>query len=98
LALDHPPAVVREAAAVLRKRPAVRPHDSDHGPGSRGVAEVALSCRDLEAGREALDIPLERARERLVEVVGVEDEVAFRRREAAEIGEVRVARELRLVG
>ena len=30
--------------------------------------------------------------------LGVEDEVAFRRREAAEIGEVRVARELRLVG
>src|SRR5712691_10178050 len=55
---------------------------------------VALSRGDLEAGREALDIPLERAREGLVEVVEVEDEIALRRCEAAEIGEVGVAGEL----
>jgi len=75
-------------------RLAVRPHDSKHGPGSLGLAEVALPRRHLETGCETLDVPLERARQGLVEIVEVEDQVALRRCEAAEIGEVRVAREL----
>jgi hypothetical protein len=72
-------------------RLAVRPHDFEHGLGSLGLAEVPLPRSHLEAGCETLDVPLERARQRLVEIVEVEDEVAFRRGEAAEIGEVRVA-------
>ena len=36
-------------------------------------AEVARSSRDDEAGGESLQVPLERAVERLVEVVDVED-------------------------
>ena len=41
--------------------------------------ELPRSGRDLEAGGEALDVPLERAVARLVEVVDVEDEPALGR-------------------
>ena len=47
--------------------------------------------RDHDARREPLEIPLEWGRQRLVEVVDVEDDVALRRREAAEVHQVRVA-------
>jgi hypothetical protein len=58
------------------------------------VAEAPLPGRDLEACREALHVPLERAGEGFVEVVEVEDQVAFGRSEAAEVQQVSVAREL----
>ena len=61
-----------------------------------GVSAVAVSSSDLEARREPLDIPLERAGKRLVEVVQVEDEIALRGGEAAEVREVGVAAELHL--
>ena len=50
--------------------------------------------RDRDARDEALEVPFERSRQRLVEVVGVEHEVALGRRVGAEVGEVGVAVEL----
>jgi len=44
-----------------------------------------------EAGGQSFEIPLERCRQRLVEVVDVEDRQSLGRRVGAEIGEVRVA-------
>ena len=49
--------------------------------------EAAVAGGDDEARREAQDVPLPRPRERLVEVVDVEDEVAFRRGEQAEVAD-----------
>ena len=59
-------------------------------------AEVAVAPRDREARDEPLDVPLERARKRLVEVVEAEDEPPVRRSKAAEVREVRVSAELNL--
>ena len=44
-----------------------------------------------EAGRQSLDVPFEGGRQRLVEVVDVEDRQSLGRRVGAEIGEMRVA-------
>ena len=78
----------------LQHRLAVGAHavQDDRPPRRRGVAVVAR--RDLEARREALDVPLPRPRQRLVEVVDVEDEPPLRRLEEAEVHEVRVAAQL----
>ena len=59
-------------------------------------AEAARPPGDDEAGGQPLEVELERAAERLVEVVDVEQQVAFGRREQAEVDEVRVAAELDL--
>jgi hypothetical protein len=56
------------------------------------MAEVAR--RNLHACGQPLDIPLERPRKRLVEVVEVEHEVSLGRREAAEVEEVGVTTQL----
>jgi hypothetical protein len=72
----------------------VRANGAEHGFASLIVGEVPLAPGDLDARGEALEIPLEWPRQRLVEVVQVEHEVALRRCEAAEVEEVSVAREL----
>ena len=46
---------------------------------------------DDDAGRESLDVPLPGSRQSFVEVVDVEEDVALRRGEAAEIHKVSVA-------
>ena len=57
-----------------------------------GLASGAvLLGGDGHAGDEPLDVPLPRRRQRLVEVVDVEDQAPLRRREDAEVGDVRVA-------
>src|SRR4051794_19777991 len=56
--------------------------------------EAAVEPCDLEARGQALDVPLERAGMRLVEVVDVEDQAAVGRGEHAEVAEVRVPAEL----
>ena len=61
-----------------------------------GLVEASIPTRDREARREPLHVPLERPRQRLVEVVDAEDEPPVRRREDAEVREVRVAAELRV--
>ena len=53
-----------------------------------------LRAGDLEAGRQALEVPLEGPGQRLVEVVDVEDQVPLRRGEAPEVGQVRVSAQL----
>jgi hypothetical protein len=69
----------------------------DRRPGRvralRGT-EVLVAPGDLGADREPLDVPLPRARQRLVEVVDVEDHPAVRGREAAEVADVGVAAQL----
>src|SRR6476469_568635 len=54
-----------------RSRSAIgaRRRDVDRGP--LGGGESAVASRDREAGDEALDVPLERSRQGLVEVVDV---------------------------
>ncbi len=56
-----------------------------------GLVEAVLPGRDHEAGDEPLEVPLPRARVRLVEVVEVEDEAPLRARVHPEVREVRVA-------
>jgi hypothetical protein len=57
------------------------------------LAEVQPTSDD-EACGEALDVPLPRGRERLVEVVDVEDDAALGRREAAKVHQMSVAASL----
>src|SRR5690349_298664 len=78
----------------LAHRFAIATGDCEDGRAALCVAEAAVPGGDLEARGEALDIPLERAAQRLVEVVEVEDERPLRRGEAAEVREVRVAAKL----
>jgi hypothetical protein len=56
-----------------------------------GLSEAVIPRGDHHAGGEALDVPLERSRQCLVEVVDVEHETAIRRGEHPEVQEMRVA-------
>ncbi len=58
------------------------------------ASKPRLRAGDLEAGGQALDVPLERSGMGLVEVVDVEDERPLGRGEPAEVGEVGIAAEL----
>ena len=65
------------------------------GGGARGralllAAVAVVASGDDEARDEALEVPLERRRQRLVEVVEIEHEASIRRREHAEVRQVRV--------
>ena len=88
---------------VQRAHPGERPHRLPVG-GGRGHhdrapllgAEALLSAGDGEAGDEPLDVPLERSREGLVEVVDAEHQATVGRREGAEVGQVGVAAQLHL--
>ena len=66
----------------------------DHVALPGGQAEVATG--DGEAGHEPLEVPLERAGQRLVEVVDAERQPAVGRGEAAEVGQVGVPAQLRV--
>ena len=50
-----------------------------------------MMCGSDDAGRQPFDVPLPRGRQRFVEIVDVEEDIALRGREAAEIHEVSVA-------
>src|SRR5207302_8499133 len=65
-----------------------------HCAGNVLALERTVATGDADARREALDIPFPRTGQRLVEVVDVEDQLPLRRREGAEIRQVRVAAEL----
>ena len=82
---------LREAA----HRRAIAARRCEHGRPSLRLVEAAVATRDLEAGGEPLDVPLERTRQRLVEVVDVEHQTAVRRGKASEVGEMRVSAQLR---
>ena len=63
----------------------------EHHPVLVPRAVVVVASSDQHARRQALDVPLPGARERLVEVVDVEHELALGRREHAEVRQVSVA-------
>ncbi len=58
--------------------------------------EGALASSDLDAGGQPLDIPLPGARQGLVEIVDVEDEITLWGGKPAKVGQVRVTAELRV--
>ena len=83
----------------LREAPhrlAVLAHGGPHDPASHCIAEAQVPSGDREAGGEPLHVPLERSRQRLVEVVETEDEPPIRCGVDAEVREVRVSAELRV--
>ena len=63
----------------------VRQHDTPYW---------TIASGDGEAGHQPFDVPLERARQRLVEVVDAEDELPVRGGEDTEVGQMRVAAQL----
>ncbi len=81
-------------AGQLAKRRTVRGCRLQRGAVGLRVAVAVLAGGDRDARGEALDVPLERAGERLVEVVQVEELGAFRGGVQAEVEEVGVAAEL----
>ena len=73
------------------------PVGGDAGAGCRtrvGRREAVVPPADHEARRHALHVVLERSRQRLVEVVQVEQQRALRRGEDAEVRQVRVTAQL----
>ena len=96
--LDHVPdlgALVEEVervpGGVVRDPLPIGARGSGDHRVARGRRPAALAADDVEACAEALDVPLPRARGRLVEVVDVKDEVPLRAREEPEVVHVRVA-------
>ena len=75
---------------VLRHLGAVAARCLSRGGARVVVAEAIVPRGDGDAGRKSLDVPVERRRERLVEVVDVEDQVPVGRRVHAEVQQVRV--------
>ena len=83
----------REVAHLreLRHPLAIRADGGGGGCGAVGRLMPVRAAGDDHAGGQALDVPLPRGRQRFVEVVDVEDLVALRCREGAEVRQVRVA-------
>src|SRR5262245_60464875 len=94
----HPPVPELEGAhgRELSHRLAVGAHRCRTDARPHPAPETELACGDCEARHEALEIPLERARERLVEVVDAEYEPAIGSGEDAEVREVGITAELRM--
>ncbi len=88
------PGVQRAHAGCLAHPVPILAHtrNDDGAPISRG--EAAVAAHDLEARREAFDVPLPRSGEGLVEIVDVEDHPSLGRAEQPEVGQVSVAAEL----
>ena len=88
------PELHRAHAGEARHRVAVRARDREVDRVTLFVVESAVAPSDGEACGEPLDVPLERPRKRLVEVVDAEDHPPVRCGEDAEVGQVRVAAQL----
>ena len=85
------PQLQRLQLAELGHRLAVRADAGHrHVPG-HGLAQAVVPAADDEARGQALDVPLPRRRQRLVEVVDGEDDPPLRGGEPAEVAQVRVA-------
>ena len=80
----------RGGLAEVEHRLAVRADAGLGGGQARRLADPRVAARDDRARREALDVPLPRAGQRLVEVGDVEDEVALGGGEHAEVRHVGV--------
>src|ERR1022692_2662807 len=82
--LDIDPGVPDIQESLLGKASHLGPVTARAVPGRLPaglVLEAVVPGRDGEAGGQPLDVPVERARERLVEVVDIEDQAAVRGRE-----------------
>ncbi len=73
---------------------AVLVHSGHHDGAAVGPREAAVAPHDLEAGRQALDVPLPRAGQGLVKVVDVKDHLPLGRAEQTEVRQVRVTAQL----
>ena len=75
---------------IVRHLGAIAAHGQTRRGAGLAVTEAIVPRGDREARRQALDVPVERRRKRLIEVVDVEDQPPVRRGEHAEIQQVRV--------
>ncbi len=88
------PDVEHAHLAVLRHVLSVRPHASERRVASVVFAEAIVAAGEHEARGETLHVPLPRTRQRLVEVVDVEDDAPLRRGEGAEVQQMAVTASL----
>jgi hypothetical protein len=95
--LDHPfdvqvgvPDLEVLHSRELRHRGAIAPHGVEHDPVLVFGAIAIVAGGDQHAHSKALDVPLPRTGERLVEIVDVEHQPPLGRREHAEVRQVRV--------
>ena len=86
---------VAHAGVAYDRLPVGAPDHRVHGAPLL-VVEAPVAARDGEAGGKALQIPLERPGQGLVEVVDAEDQLPVGRREGSEVREMRVTAELRV--
>ena len=85
------PYIQRAHRGVIRHSFTVRAHGLRRRLRRRAVGQVDMMSGDDDAGREPLNVPLPGRRQGFVEIVDVEEDVALRRRETAEIHQVSVA-------
>ncbi len=78
---------LRESAKIFT----VRAHAVDRGRPRVLVLELPVAPGHCKTCRQPLDVPLPRCGQRFVEVVDVEDEVALRRGERAEVQQMTIA-------
>ena len=102
-AVEHPLHVESDVPDVecahlgeLRHRPTVFAHGGHQDRAAYLLVEASVSTGDRDARHQPLEVPLERSRERLVEVIDAEHELAVRRSEDSEIAEMGVTAELRI--
>ena len=88
------PDVQEPLIRILRDPRPVRLERSTHRPITRCTLEVLVAGQHVEAGHHALEVPLERTRQRLIEVAQVERQPSFRRRPQPEVEHVRVTAQL----
>ena len=88
------PEVERGPRRVLGQPVAVRARGGGDDVVALGGEKPRCRATHVQAGAETLDVPLPRARDGLVEVVDVEDEVPLGGGELPEVADVRVAARL----
>jgi hypothetical protein len=74
----------------------VSPHRRQRRRPRIRLGEPVVAARDLKARRHPLHVPLERPRQRLIEVVHIEQQDPLGRRERAEVRQMRIAAQLGL--
>ena len=85
------PDLQRRHPGVFRQPLAIAARGPDGRVAPVIVAQSVRPRREHERRGEPLDVPLPRRRQCLVEIVDVEDDVALRRREAAEVQQMAIA-------
>ena len=88
------PELERRHRGVVRHVLPIRAHRLRHHLATHRRRKAVLVGDEVQARGQALDVPLPRRGQRLVEVVDGEGEVAFGRREVAEVADVGVAARL----